>query len=165
MKRTRFAFLIDLVHRDLVLGLALLPVYLLASLSARAQATAAGSTTNAPSLALESRAVFVNDPQKGKDPFFPDSQRRLLELLRANGTNAIPRSEGVLSELVLKGISLGNERLAVINNVTLAEGEKAQIRLPDKTAFVHCLEIRPSSVLVTLDGTKVVRELRLRKGI
>lgn len=117
-----------------------------------------------PTLVVGPRAVFTDIADKGKDPFFPDSIRR-LRTLQPNLANAATPSSGLLAELVLKGISIGSERLALINNVTVAEGEKARLKIKDKTALVHCLQIRDHSVLVTIDGTKEVREIELRKGI
>jgi hypothetical protein len=121
---------------------------------------ASESSASASTNATIPQAVFVYEIQGGKDPFFPNSRRR-----------ATPNSPGpAFSEgtgtpaLALKGISVGKQRrLALINNLTLAEGEKGSVRIGTQTVSVHCLEIRKQSVLVALDGSSAPTELRLRE--
>ena len=111
------------------------------------------------------RAVFADDPQTGKDPFFPESRRRWREVT-PGGPNALAQPTGLLSQLVLKGISYSKgHRLALINNVTFAAGEKADLKINDQRVLVRCLDIRDRSVLVTIEGAKETRELQLRKGL
>ena len=112
------------------------------------------------------KAVFTDNAAGGRDPFFPASARRTPEAASPNPVAASLQPAGLLSQIVLKGISWGKpHHLALLNNVTLAEGEKTALRLGGQTAMVRCLEIRTQSVLVTLEGTKEVREIQLRKGI
>ena len=74
-----------------------------------------------------------------------------------------PTAPNVYGELALKGISIApNNRLAMINNVTLAAGESAQVKVKDGHVEVLCKEIRNDSALVIVNGTKV--ELKLGKN-
>jgi hypothetical protein len=112
------------------------------------------------------KSVFVNNPDAGKDPFFPTSTRRLQSLVRVTATNSVPQSSRILDQLALKGISgTKAEPLAIINGVTVAKGELAEIKCGRQIVKVRCLEIRDSSVLIELHGTRETRELRLREGI
>jgi len=71
-----------------------------------------------------------------------------------------------LAALKLKGISgPKNQRLAWINNQTLSAGERAKVKMGDGEVIVRCEEILENSVIVTIDGQKERRELRLREGI
>jgi hypothetical protein len=141
---------------------------LLLAVSAGALAAQSGSPTGtsaapSPTPAVGPKAVFVNDALTGKDPFFPDSQRRRavasVGSANLNSPPAVP-----WAQLVLKGISWDKDhRLAIVNNVTLAEGEKAQVKANGQTLNVQCIEIRERSVLISIEGTKEVKEIRFLK--
>jgi hypothetical protein len=134
--------------------------------ASRAPAVAPGkdlpaSPAPAAAPALAPKAVFTEDLPNGKDPFFPQSRRRAR--VQAPADVAAPPPP---PQLFLKGISRGKERrLAVINNITVAEGEKIQLHVNAQTVVLHCLEVRERSVLVSLEGDKEVKELHLRKEI
>ena len=67
---------------------------------------------------------------------------------------------------MLKGIAWNKERrLALVNNATLAEGEKAPVRVNGQVIMLQCLEIREHSVLVSIEGVKEVKEIRFAKEI
>ena len=71
-----------------------------------------------------------------------------------------PAKPNYYAELALKGISGAPEsRMALINNETLMEGEKAKVRVRDTKVEVLCKQIREDSVLILLDGKEV--ELKL----
>jgi hypothetical protein len=151
----------------------LLPLALALKLAASCSSYAAqgqASLTHTPTPALAPlvapRAVFATNLVQGRDPFFPDSTRVAVTRLPANGTNQAGHANGLLAQLVLKGVSVGKERrLALINNATFAPGEKAVVRVNNQAVMVQCLEIRDDAVLVCLEGGKEVRTLQLRKGI
>ncbi len=113
------------------------------------------------------KSVFVNLPESGKDPFFPNSTRRLNTLARVVSTTNAPQTSAAWGQLVLKGISgTKAQPLALINSSTIAVGEVADIKCAlRKVVKVRCLEIRDSSVLVQLVGTSETRELKFREGI
>jgi hypothetical protein len=107
-----------------------------------------------------SKAVFADHALNGKDPFFPDSQRRHPPA-QANPANPFNQPAGLLAQVVLKGISWNKDRrLAVLNNVTLAEGEKGPVRVNAQIITLQCLEIRERSVLISMEGSKEVREIQ-----
>ena len=111
------------------------------------------------------RSVFTDDPNVGKDPFFPRSVRRHPSVDVASVTNAPPPST-LFGQLTLKGISgTKGQRLALINSSTLGVGERAEIRAGAQLVKILCREIRDSSVLIELVGGTEVRELKLRDGI
>lgn len=137
-----------------------------AALICAAAVQAAASEQVAKAQSATPQSVFVDDAKVGKDPFFPNSIRRLEELPRVTATNAAPVSNTVFSQLLLKGISgTRAEPLALINTTTVGLGETAEIRCSGQTVKVRCREIRESSVLIELVGSHEIRELRLRDNI
>ena len=111
------------------------------------------------------KAVFTDDPQTGRDPFFPDSRRR-VRVLPSSATNAVAQATSALGQLALKGISRAKGRpMALINSITLAAGEQGGLKLGDQKVLVRCLEIRDRSVIVAIEGSPDTTELQLRKGM
>ncbi len=132
---------------------------------ARGEGTSPTAAGPAKIAAPASKAVFAEEAANGIDPFFPASHRRSRVQAPTPGVSVAPPSSALYNQLVLKGISRGKERrLALINNVTVAEGEKAQIKLSAQPVTLECLKVLDRSVLVCLDGSKEPRELELRKG-
>jgi len=113
------------------------------------------------------KSIFTDDPQLGKDPFFPNSTRRVVVASRVVATNVGPATATFdpFRLLTLKGIS-GTTALplAIINGTTVAQGETAEIRVGPQIIKIRCLSVRESSVLLELDGSKEIKELRLREG-
>lgn len=135
---------------------------MVAALIASAAAVNADTRTNAP--VVRPLSVFKND-LTGKDPFFPESTRR-------NVQPASPGSTGKEAPAIaanafsLKGISRSAlQPLALINNATIAVGESAEIRANGRPIKIRCREIRDRSVLIEIDGTGEMKELKLREGI
>lgn len=116
------------------------------------------------------KSTFVNNPEIGKDPFFPSSTRRKDAMPRAvvtaPSTNSTP-APTLQVDLKLKGIAGTKEqRLALINSVTMAQGEVADIKCAGgHIVKVRCREIRDQSVLVEIVALGEVRELKLREGV
>jgi hypothetical protein len=108
-------------------------------------------TTNQPPVEpVPARSVFVDDPE-GKDPFFPNSTRRFAqkpEVVR-------PVLKAGPQSVRLGGI-VGTEerRVALINNQGFEAGEERRVRIPNSREefMLRCVEIRESSVVVTIDG-------------
>jgi hypothetical protein len=66
------------------------------------------------------------------------------------------------TELTLKNISGPRKhRFALINNQTFAPGDSAKVRMRDNEVVVRCIEIKDSSVVVSVDGQPGQQELRL----
>jgi hypothetical protein len=149
-------------------GLFLAAAILLPGILRAAVAPNGGSATLAtapsPTPAVCPKAIFADDALGGKDPFFPDSQRRRPQVQIAPVNTGTP-SSGAWGLLQLKGISRDKDRkLALINNATLAEGEKAPVRLNNgQSIMIQCLEIRERAVLISIEGVKEAREIRFAR--
>ena len=127
---------------------------LLCAFSARA-ATPAVAEEGDPT-----KAVFIDDPSFGKDPFFPRSTRRGRSKVVAP-TNVVAATTIVADDFTLKGLSGSPERrLAIINNYTFQVGEESVIKAGGVPVKVRCIEIRERSVIVSING--ITKELKLR---
>ena len=103
------------------------------------------AVTNAPA----PRSVFVlpANPGEGRDPFFPKSNRPY--------ESATPATNNVVevTALVVKGISgAADHRLVIINTTTFAAGDTADVFTEQGRIRVHCVEIKPRSVVVEIAG-------------
>lgn len=93
------------------------------------------------------QSVFVDRKGFGRDPFFPNSQRRLGPVQ----TNTVVDVN--VSNLSLKGVSgTTDKRLAIINNRTFEVGEEGDLRVAGQLLKIKCLEVRERSVLITVNG-------------
>jgi hypothetical protein len=114
-------------------------------------------------------AAFADEPMKGKDPFFPDSARRFQAVAKAapvSSTNSAPAFVPSSIPFSLKGISgTRTQRLALVNNATLAVGEAAEVRSSGQAVKILLREIRDRSVLIEIVATGELKEIRLRDGI
>ena len=124
------------------------------------------TVTGAKLEATAAKSAFVDDANSGKDPFFPESRRRTVAPTRVP-TNNVPQVNLAVDQLIrLKGISGTKEqRLALLNNKTFAEGETGELKTANGVLKVKCREIRDGYVLIEIPGVSEVRELRLRDGV
>jgi hypothetical protein len=66
-----------------------------------------------------------------------------------------------VKQIKLNAISGAPERrLAMINGKTLQKGDQASLTLGAKNVTVRCIEVRQSSVLISIDGLDGTREVR-----
>jgi hypothetical protein len=108
------------------------------------------------------KSVFVDAPEGGKDPFFPNSKRFEPKAPEAPQ----PTSVDILKTLFLKGICGTKERmLALINHRTLEVGEEGEYRQGNLSIRIRVVEITDKSVFFTIDGSSDRLELRLRNGL
>jgi hypothetical protein len=111
------------------------------------------------------KAEFVDDPATTRDPFFPHSTRRAVRTPTATGSGTAP-PPSASAGLALKGFLGSPTRpLALINNQTCAAGDEVFVKTPAGQVKVRCLEIRESSVVITVEGEPGRRELFLRPGL
>jgi hypothetical protein len=115
-------------------------------------------TTNEPPAELvPARSVFNDDPE-GKDPFFPNSTRRF-----ARKTEVVRPILRAGPQSVRLGGIVGNEerRTALINNQGFIAGEERKVRVPGgrEEFLLRCVEIRETSVVVTIDGGTELYEI------
>ena len=105
------------------------------------------------------KSVFVipTTPQEGKDPFFPLSKRLFASpVVKTNGHPAPP----AIVELKLNGISgTADHRLAIVNNRTFEVGEEGAVPTPSGHVTIRCLEIKPDSVRVLVNGQERILHL------
>ena len=95
------------------------------------------------------RSVFIlpMNPGEGRDPFFPKSNRP-YEM-----TPAATNNVAEVTALVVKGVSgLSDRRLVIINNHTFAAGDIADVITDQGRIRVHCIEIKPRSVVIEVGG-------------
>jgi hypothetical protein len=101
-------------------------------------------------------SVFEDVPGTGKDPFFPTTTRREPPKKDAEKTD--------FPSLSLKGISgTPDRKLALIDYLTIAQGEEADIRIGKQSYRVKCLEIRERSALLQIKNQQ--KELFLRSKL
>jgi hypothetical protein len=102
------------------------------------------------------RSVF-NQPanaSEGRDPFFPSS-------IRPYQGAVVPGAHAVadVGALTIQGFSgAPDHRLVIINNVTFAEGDDAEVSTSQGRIHIHCLEIGVNSAVVEANGQR--HELR-----
>ncbi|MDB6017267.1 MAG: hypothetical protein JWR19_1756 [Pedosphaera sp.] len=125
-----------------------------------APAAPVAKDTNAPALELAiPQAVFDVTNSPVKDPFFPLSARQAV--VQSN-TNAPAFSAASFFLKALSGPI--NQRLALINNRTVAVGEDAEVTTTSGKIKIHCVDIKDASAVIKAAGQVDPIELHLRKG-
>jgi hypothetical protein len=110
-------------------------------------AAPANQSPSAKTNALRSVFILPTAPKEGRDPFFPKSNRPYETAVTA--TNAVPE----VTALIVKGISGSTDhRLVIINNHTFAAGDIADVITDQGRIRVHCIEIKPRSVVIEVSG-------------
>ena len=101
------------------------------------------------------KSVFVDRPNFGRDPFFPNSLRRGKVV-----QDTVVEPVANFNNIVLKGISgTAEKRLAIINNKTFEAGEDGELRISGHPTKIKLVEVREKSVVISING--VTRELFL----
>jgi hypothetical protein len=132
-------------------------------------------TTNSTEAQVQvPRSVFSTNVDDGRDPFFPESTRRL----KSSAGFATPVARPVQPPwnfLKLTGLWPSKSRpLALINKTAIGPGEEANITVvvPNNQSIpeshkllVHCLEVRQNSVLISIDGVPGTKELILQSRL
>ncbi|HXR04766.1 MAG TPA: hypothetical protein VN836_08680 [Verrucomicrobiae bacterium] len=124
---------------------ALTVVLVLATVLWAAPLMAAPATQSQSAMTNSPRSAFVlpANPGEGRDPFFPKSNRPYETAMTATN-NAVE-----VTALVVRGISGSpDHRLVIINNHTFAAGDIADVIMDQGRIRVHCVEIKPRSVII-----------------
>lgn len=103
---------------------------------------------------LATRSVFTQPsiPSEGRDPFFPSS-------LRPYQGTVVPGAADNVGALTLQGFSgPPDHQLVIINNVTFAVGDDAEVSTSQGRIHIHCLEIGTNSAVIEANGQR--HELR-----
>ena len=99
---------------------------------------------------LEMAADHIAEAQKRAAVFVPHQ-------LKASD---LPEPSWV-KQIKLNGISGTSERrLAIINGKTFQTGDHESLKLGEKTVTVRCIEIRQTSVVISIDGLDGTREVK-----
>lgn len=108
-----------------------------------------------------------NDSTKfGTDVFFPGTKRFVKKVDTGNSAAPAKPEAPALSQFVLKGISgNGSRRLAVINNRTVGQGEILELKHNGQSYRVKCEQIKPRSVILSIEGFPDKKEIQLRDGL
>jgi hypothetical protein len=113
--------------------------------------TALGAKWARDAIILKMTQAQIADGQKRVAAFTP---RRIT-------TDDLPEPSW-LQQLRLSGLSgPPDQRLAIINGVTISKGETVTVKVEGRTVRIRCLEIRDKSVLVQIEGLNKSRELAL----
>ena len=144
---------------------------------AKTDATKPGDKTvvkahqKSPTEILFAPSFFEENPRNkssfGKDVFFPRSQRLKAETQdNPNGKPVQDTASLVMKHLTLKGVSGASaRRLALLNNRTMAVGEVWDFKLNGQVHRIKCEEIRPHSVVLTIEGVAERQELPLKSTL
>ena len=105
---------------------------------------------------LAPRSIFNQpaNPQEGRDPFFPSS-------IRPYQGAVVPSAHASadVGALVIQGLSgAPGHRLVIINHVTFAVGDDAEVSTSQGRIHIHCLEISEKSAVIEANGQR--HELR-----
>jgi hypothetical protein len=107
---------------------------------------------DAPVVAVQQvpRSVFnlPANPKQGRDPFFPSS-------FRPYESDVVPSANATsdLSSLAIQGVSgAPPHQLVIINNVTFAAGDDAEVRTPEGRIRIHCVGINGTSAVIEVNG-------------
>jgi hypothetical protein len=134
---------------------ALLSIKSVGAPSAASARTPAATPAAAAATQEQNKSVFVDRPNFGRDPFFPNSPRRGRIV-----QDTVVEPSANFNNIVLKGTSgTPEKRLAIINNKTFEAGEEADLRIGGHLTKVKCVEVREKSVVISING--VTRELFL----
>jgi len=110
---------------------------------------AAPTTPSQPGKTNTVRSVFMlpANPGEGRDPFFPKSNRPY------ESAPTVTNNVVEVTALVVRGVSGSTDhRLVIINNHTFAAGDIADVLTDQGRIRVHCVEIKPHSVIVEIGG-------------
>ena len=98
-------------------------------------------------------SVFIQpaNPKQGCDPFFPTSVRPYVTTVVTNG----PTTD--FTSIYIKGIEgTAEHRLAIINDVTFAAGDEAEVFTSQGRIRIRCLMILDDSAVIEAAGQRQV---------
>ena len=130
----------------------------LLSLLGGAVQAAETNTNRAPVQVAAPQSVFTTDGVTGKDPFFPNSIRRM----KRDDTAKQQPTRDLSGLLKLTGVTGGAKPIATINNLTFAAGEEQEVKVEGGRLKIRVLEIREKSVVVSVEKQPLPIELKLR---
>jgi hypothetical protein len=126
----------------------------LAFLGAAALPVVAASQVQTNLVQVVPRSVFLqpSNPKEGCDPFYPNSVRPYESAVVPNNGPATD-----LSSVIIKGISGSpDHRLVIINNVTFAVGDEAEVFTSQGRLRIRCLIITDDSAVIEAAGQRQI---------
>jgi hypothetical protein len=135
-----------------------LAVSILSSLLGAVVHGAETNTNRAPAQVAIPQSVFATEGATGKDPFFPNSIRRIK---REDSGKQLPTRD-FSALLKLTGIAGGVRPIATINNLTFAVGEEQEVKVEGGKVKIRVDEIREKSVVISVEKQPQPIELKLR---
>ena len=100
-------------------------------------------------------AVFDATNGTVKDPFFPLTTRTPVPV---SNTNTVPAFQANM--FTLKGLSgSASQRLALINNCTLAAGEEGEVNTSNGRVKIRCLSVKETSAVIRVENQDTPIEL------
>jgi hypothetical protein len=116
-----------------------------------------------PESVTSRQSSFDDKLKTAKDPFFPNSARRVVKTNAATSASAPPP----ITQLALKGffVNRKGERLVTINDKDFAAGDEAEVTVPSGKIRVRCLDIKNRTVTIMIEGDTQQRELRWQDGL
>jgi len=115
-------------------------------------------TNRTPAQLAIPQSVFATEGATGKDPFFPNSIRRIK---RDDSGKQMPTRD-FSALLKLTGIAGGVRPIATINNLTFAVGEEQEVKVEGGKVKIRVVEIREKSVMISVEKHPQPIELKLR---
>ena len=115
-------------------------------------------TNRAPAQVAIPQSVFATESATGKDPFFPNSIRRI----KRDDSGKQQTIRDLSGLLKLTGIAGGVRPIATINNLTFAVGEEQEVKGEGGKLKIRVLEIREKSVVISIEKQPQPVELKLR---
>lgn len=113
-------------------------------------ATISGRSTRDAAI-LKMNADQIAEARKRVAEFVPHQQQK----------SDLPEPVWV-QKIKLVGISgTPDHRFAIINNRTFEKGDQTALKIGEKHVTVHCLEIRESSVVISIEGLDGTHELKM----
>ncbi|MCD6051461.1 MAG: hypothetical protein K0Q55_2870 [Verrucomicrobia bacterium] len=162
----------------MALALALLPVSAQAAAAEPAKPADAKAAAAAPKEIVAPKSVFATDPKKGKDPFFPKSERwdpkpKVVTVATNAGpgvivTPPVEVKKNYIQHFELKGyVGSGNNRVVTISsklkNYIVMLGESKAAITPDGPARFKILRYTDTGVVIQVEGEKADKaELELK---
>src|SRR5258708_2143304 len=116
------------------------------------------NTNRVPTPVVLPQSVFLTEGATGKDPFFPNSRRRI----KGDDSGKQPVMRDFSSLLKLTGIAGGVRPIATINNLTFAVGEEQEVKVEGGKVKIRVLEIGEKSVVIAIEKQPQAVGLKLR---
>ena len=137
------------------------------SAAAPAAPAPAPAATNTPSAEIQiPESKFTDDvkDRNARDPFFPLSTRRKEKEEVAQAPKTVTQVKTATADsFVVMAITGKTRRIAIINKTIFEVGNQFRVTTPDGTiATVKCWEIRPNSVIISVDGRPERLEIFLK---